>query len=60
MPGRLDIRVLGPVQVAVDGAPLVVDTRKAVALLAYVAVTARPASRETLAALLWQIGRAHV
>ena len=53
MPGRLDIRVLGPVQVAVDGAPLVVDTRKAVALLAYVAVTARPASRETLAALLW-------
>ncbi len=53
MPARLDIRVLGPVQVAVDGAPLVVDTRKAVALLAYLAVTGRPASREALAALLW-------
>jgi DNA-binding SARP family transcriptional activator/tetratricopeptide (TPR) repeat protein len=30
-----------------------VDTRKAVALLAYLAVTGRPTGRETLAALLW-------
>ena len=29
------------------------DTRKAVALLAYLGVTGRPASRESLAALLW-------
>ena len=49
----LSIRLLGPVVVEVRGEPLVVDTRKAVALLAYLAVTARPASRETLAALLW-------
>ena len=47
------IRLLGPVQVEVDRAPLTVDTRKAIALLAYLAVTGRPASRETLAALLW-------
>jgi DNA-binding SARP family transcriptional activator len=49
----LFIRLLGPVRVDVGGAPLSVDTRKAVALLAYLAVTDRPTSRETLAALLW-------
>lgn len=53
MPPTLTIRLLGPVSVDVDGVPLAVDTRKAVALLAYLAVTALPASRETLAALLW-------
>jgi predicted ATPase len=40
--------------VVVDGAPLRVDTRKAVALLAYLAVTGRPARRDTLCALLWR------
>lgn len=40
-------------RVEVAGAPLAVDTRKATALLAYLAVTGRPASRELLAALLW-------
>lgn len=49
----LSIRLLGPVRVDVRGVPLAVDTRKAVALLAYLAVAGRPASRETLAALLW-------
>ena len=49
----LSIRLLGPVRVEVAGVPLAVDTRKAVALLAYLAVTGRPASREALAALLW-------
>ena len=34
-------------------ATLAFDTRKAVALLAYLAVTGRPHRRETLAALLW-------
>ena len=38
---------------ALDGVPLTFDTRKAVALLAYLAVTGRPHRRETLAALLW-------
>src|SRR4051812_25583003 len=32
----LAIRVLGPLEVAVDGTPLVVDTRKALAILALV------------------------
>jgi DNA-binding SARP family transcriptional activator len=49
----LAIRLLGPVDVQVGGRPLAVDTRKAVALLAYLALTGRPASRETLGALLW-------
>jgi DNA-binding SARP family transcriptional activator/tetratricopeptide (TPR) repeat protein len=41
------------VTVEVGGSPLTVDTRKAVALLAYLTVTRRPASREAVAALLW-------
>lgn len=36
-----------------DGAPIVVDTRKALAILAILAVEARPFAREELAALLW-------
>src|SRR5450830_1373973 len=47
------ICLLGPVTVKVGLAPLAVDTRKAIALLAYLAVTRRPASREAVAALLW-------
>jgi DNA-binding SARP family transcriptional activator/Tfp pilus assembly protein PilF len=53
MGARVSIQLLGPVTVEVGGAPLAVDTRKATALLAYLAVTGRPASRESLAALLW-------
>ncbi len=49
----IEVRLLGPVVVDVDGSPLAVDTRKAVALLAYVAVLRRPISRESLTALLW-------
>src|SRR5262245_13845060 len=49
----LAIRVLGPLEVTVDGAPLVVDTRKALAILALLAVERRPFAREELAALLW-------
>ena len=52
-PPAIKIRLLGPVEVLVDGAPLAVDTRKAIGLLAYLAVTARPADRDALAALLW-------
>jgi DNA-binding SARP family transcriptional activator/tetratricopeptide (TPR) repeat protein len=47
------IRLLGPVHAEVGGRPLAVDTRKAIALVAYLAVTDRPAARETVAALLW-------
>jgi DNA-binding SARP family transcriptional activator/tetratricopeptide (TPR) repeat protein len=49
----LRIRVLGPLDIAVDGAPLVVDTRKAQAILALLVIDRRPFARDELAALLW-------
>ena len=52
LPG-LTIRVLGPLEVHVDGTPLVVDTRKALAILALLAVERRPFARDELAAMLW-------
>jgi predicted ATPase/DNA-binding SARP family transcriptional activator len=51
--GTLSLRLLGPPQIELDGAPVEVDTRKAIALLAYLAVTGQAHSREALAALLW-------
>ncbi|MEX1170739.1 MAG: AAA family ATPase [Chloroflexota bacterium] len=53
MPHGLEIRVLGPLEVLVDGAPLEVDTRKALAILALLGVDGRPFARDELAALLW-------
>lgn len=50
---RLRLLLLGPPQIERDGVPLEFDTRKAVALLAYLAVTGQTHSREALAALLW-------
>lgn len=50
---RLEIQLLGPPRVLVDGAPLAVDTRKAVAILALLGADARPFARDELAALLW-------
>lgn len=50
---RLAIRLLGPPEVSVDGHPLVVDTRKAVAILALLAADGRPYARDELAAILW-------
>jgi DNA-binding SARP family transcriptional activator len=50
---RLDIRVLGPMEAVVDGRPLEVDTRKALAVLAMLAVEGRPFARDELAAMLW-------
>ena len=49
----LEIRLIGPVEILVDGAPLSVDTRKAVALLSYLAVAGRPQDRAHLVDLLW-------
>ncbi|MBA2725826.1 MAG: AAA family ATPase [Actinobacteria bacterium] len=51
--GKLVISVLGSPAVEVDGSPMQVDTRKATALLIYVAVTGRTQSRDRLAGLLW-------
>ena len=50
---RVAARLLGPPRIEVDGAGVSVDTRKAVALLAYLVLTGRPQSRDHLAALLW-------
>lgn len=52
-PRQLSIALLGPPEIEVDGKPLAVDTRKAVALLAYLAVTKSLPSRDQLATLLW-------
>ncbi|HEX7098724.1 MAG TPA: BTAD domain-containing putative transcriptional regulator [Acidimicrobiia bacterium] len=49
----LAIRVLGDVDIRVGGRPIEVDTRKALALLTYLAVSGTSASRDTLTALLW-------
>jgi predicted ATPase/DNA-binding SARP family transcriptional activator len=50
---RLALRLLGPPRVEVDGEPVHIGRRKALALLAYLAVTARPHTRDSLATLLW-------
>ncbi|MDP8927403.1 MAG: AAA family ATPase [Actinomycetota bacterium] len=52
MSSPLHVALLGTPLIEVDGAPLDVDTRKAVALAAYLAVEG-PQTRDTLAALLW-------
>src|SRR5579859_2183501 len=45
--------LFGAPRIERNGAPVTVDTRKAIALLAYLAVTRTPQARDTLAALLW-------
>ena len=50
---RLEISVLGSPRIAVDGVPVQVDTRKATAMLVYLAVTGRTQSRDRLTGLLW-------
>src|SRR5438552_19019957 len=50
---RLSVFLFGPPRIERDGKPVEPDTRKAIALLAYLAVTAHPEGRERLAALLW-------
>jgi DNA-binding SARP family transcriptional activator len=50
---ELRLALLGPPVVLRDGLPVTFDTRKAIALLAVLAVTGREHSREQLADLLW-------
>ncbi|HZY64551.1 MAG TPA: AAA family ATPase [Rubrobacteraceae bacterium] len=45
--------LLGPPRIERDGTPFEVDTRKAVALLAYLAITQEHHTRDALAGLLW-------
>ncbi|HET7529508.1 MAG TPA: AAA family ATPase [Mycobacteriales bacterium] len=49
----LELALLGPPAVVVGGRPVAFDTRKATALLAYLAVEGRPQPRDRVAALLW-------
>jgi DNA-binding SARP family transcriptional activator len=49
----LEISLLGPPRVCRAGLPVSFDTRKATALLAYLALTDRARSREGLCELLW-------
>jgi DNA-binding SARP family transcriptional activator len=50
---RLALFLLGPPRIERDGVLVDVDTRKAIALLAYLAVTRQHHSRDALATLLW-------
>ncbi|CAN5273583.1 AAA family ATPase [soil metagenome] len=50
---RLTMSLLGAPTIQRDGAPIKVDTRKATAMLAFLAVTAQAHGRDSLAGLLW-------
>jgi DNA-binding SARP family transcriptional activator/tetratricopeptide (TPR) repeat protein len=50
---QLALFLFGAPRIERDGAPVTVDTHKALALLAYLVTTGRPESRDTLAAFLW-------
>ncbi len=49
----LSLYLFGPPRVEIDGIAIDFDTRKAVALLAYLATTRKQHSRDSLATLLW-------
>ena len=49
----VDVMLLGPPRVERDGAAVAFDTRKALALLAVLALADRPRPRDVLAELLW-------
>jgi DNA-binding SARP family transcriptional activator len=50
---QLKLHLLGSPYLERDGEPLSMDTRKAIALGSYLAITGQPQTRDTLAALLW-------
>ena len=50
---RLSVRLLGAPRIEVGRTAIETDTRKATALLSYLAVSAQPQRRATLAALFW-------
>jgi DNA-binding SARP family transcriptional activator/predicted ATPase len=50
---QLALYLLGPPRLELDGEEIHISRRKAVALLAYLAVTGRSHSRDSLATLLW-------
>jgi DNA-binding SARP family transcriptional activator len=50
---KLALYLLGPPRVELDGQAVPLGRHKAVALLAYLALTRQPHSRDALATLLW-------
>jgi DNA-binding SARP family transcriptional activator len=50
---RLRLFLLGSIRAEVDDQPIQVDTRKALAVLAYLVTEGRPIARDSLAGLLW-------
>src|SRR5205823_3216545 len=50
------LHLFGSPSIERDGTPVHLDTRKAIALLAYLALTGRRHNRDALAALLWPEG----
>lgn len=50
---KFALYLFGAPRAELDSKPLVTDTRKAMALLAYLAVTRQPHTRDALATLLW-------
>ena len=50
---RLALHLLGSPRIECDGTPIEIDTRKAVALIAYLVVTGQRHGRDILATLLW-------
>ncbi len=51
--GTISVRLFGSPEVVRDGAPVGVDTRKALAVFAVIALAGHPVRRDTLAGLLW-------
>lgn len=49
----LSLNLLGPPRLEIDGEKIDITRRKSLALLAYLAVTGQPQSRDMLATLLW-------
>lgn len=49
----IEVRLFGPPRIVRDGETVAIDTRKALALLAYLVLADRPLSRDHLATLLW-------
>lgn len=49
----VSLRLLGPIEIYAGDEPLKVDSRKALALLGYLAASRRPVARDTLLGLLW-------
>jgi DNA-binding SARP family transcriptional activator/predicted ATPase len=49
----LEVKLLGPPRIERDGMRVAFDTRKAMALLAHLALADRPRSRDALCGLLW-------